>query len=140
MWGQRNSKFAATMGMQLLAKIHCLESQLGNVNRRQNHPVDKLSKWINFIGDASDRVGGVDELNSHIDAQEVQITQLANMVNNLVGKTEGQAKKIKELQSDCEGHQKVINTLTCKIILLEQCAEDLQKKAFPNVGEKLPNF
>jgi hypothetical protein len=34
----------------------------------------------------------VDELNSRIDAQEVQIKQLANMVNNLVGTTTGQAK------------------------------------------------
>jgi hypothetical protein len=99
--GQRNSKFAAAMGMQLLAKIHCLESQLGNISRQQNHPIDKLSERIDFIGNASDRVGGVvDELNSHIDAQEVQISQLADMVNNLIGKTEGQAKKIKELQSD----------------------------------------
>ena len=88
---------------------------------------------INFIGDASDRVGGVvDELNSHIDAQEVQIKQLANMVNDLVGKTEGQAKAIKKLRSDRESHRKVINMLTHKIIALEQCIKDVQKKVFPS--------
>jgi hypothetical protein len=126
--------------MQLLAKIHCLESQLGNISRQQNHPIDKLSKRIDFIGDTSDWVGGVvDKLNSCIDVQEVQIAQLANMVNDLIGKTEGQAKKIKKLQLDHEGHRRVINTLTCKIISLEQCTEDLQKKVFPEVGEKLPN-
>jgi hypothetical protein len=31
MWGQRNLKFATAMGIQLLAKIHCLESQLGDI-------------------------------------------------------------------------------------------------------------
>jgi uncharacterized coiled-coil protein SlyX len=138
MWGQRNSKYA--IGTQLLTKIHCLESQLGDVGRHQNHPVDKLAECINFIGDASDCVGGVvDELNSHIDAQEVQIKQLANMVNNLVGKTKGQAKEIKELKLDCENHCKVINRLSHKIIALEQCIEDVQKKAFPQVGGTWPN-
>jgi hypothetical protein len=52
MWGQRNSKYAAIVGTQLLAKIHCLESQLGDVGRCQNHPVDKLAECIDFIGDA----------------------------------------------------------------------------------------
>jgi hypothetical protein len=141
MWGQRNSKFAAAMGIQLLAKIHCLESQLGDVSCCQNHPVDMLGECIDFISEASDHVGRVvDELNGRIDAQEVQIEQLANVVNNLVGKTEGQAKKIKELQSDCKGHCKVINTLTHKIIALEQCVEEVQKKAFPQVGGKWPSF
>jgi hypothetical protein len=56
-----------------------------------------LSERIDFIGDALDHVGGVvNELNSRVDAQEVQIAQLANMVNDLVGKTEGQVKRIKE--------------------------------------------
>jgi methyl-accepting chemotaxis protein len=136
MSGQRNGKYAAAVGMQLLAKIHCLESQLGNISRQQNHPIDKLSERIDFIGNASDRVGGVvDELNSHINAQEVQVSQLADMVNDLVGKTEGQAKVIKEMKSECERHRKIMNTLTAKVISLEQCAEDLQKKAFPNVRE-----
>jgi archaellum component FlaC len=139
MWGQRNLKFATAMGIQLLAKIHCLESQLGDIGHCQNHPVDMLGEHIDFISEASDCVGRVvDKLNGHIDAQEVQIEQLANMVNDLVRKTEGQAKKIKELQSDHEGHHKVINTLTHKIIALEQCVEDVQKKVFPNVGGKLP--
>jgi methyl-accepting chemotaxis protein len=92
-WGQRNLKFTAAIGIQLLAKIHCLESQLGDVGCRQNHPVDRLEECIDFIGEASNHVGGVvDKLNSRIDAQEVQIEQLANMVNDLVEKTEGQAR------------------------------------------------
>jgi hypothetical protein len=67
------------------------------------HGMQLLAK--NFIGDVSDCVGGVvGKLNSQIDAQEVQIAQLADMVNNLIRKTEEQVKKIKELQSDREGH------------------------------------
>jgi hypothetical protein len=136
MWGQRNSKFATVVGIQLLAKIHCLESQLGDIGRRQNHPVNRLEEHIDFMGDASDCVGCVvNKLNSRIDAQEVHIKQLASMVNNLVGKTEGQAKVIKELRLDRESHCKVINTLTHKIITLEQCVKDVQKKVFPKVRE-----
>jgi hypothetical protein len=81
----------------------------------------------------------VDKLNSCIDAQEVQIKRLANMVNDLIRKTEGQAKAIKELRLDHESHHKVINTLTHKIIALEQCVEDVQKKVFPQVGGTWPN-
>jgi hypothetical protein len=72
---------------------------------------------------------------SEIDAQDIQIKQLANMVNNLVGKTENQANEIKGLKCNWEEHRKVINTLTAKMIALEQCVEDVQKKAFPKVGE-----
>jgi hypothetical protein len=54
MWGQRNSKYAAAIGVQLLAKIHCLESQLRDVGRLQNHPVDKLLEQTDFVGDAID--------------------------------------------------------------------------------------
>jgi hypothetical protein len=57
------------------------------------------------------------------------------MVNDLVGKTEAQAKEIKNLKSDRELHCKVINTMTAKVIALEQCVEDVQKKAFPSVRE-----
>jgi hypothetical protein len=59
MWGQRNSKYTAAVGTQLLAKIHCLESQLRDVSRLQNHPVDKLQEQTNLVGDAVDRVGRV---------------------------------------------------------------------------------
>jgi septation ring formation regulator EzrA len=136
MWGQRNSKFAAAMGIQLLARIHHLESQLGDVGHQQNHPVDRLEEHINFIGNTSDHIGSiVDKLNSRIDAQEVQIEQLANMVNDLVGKSKGQAKEIKNLKVDRESHRKVINTMTTKVITLGQCVEDVQKKAFPKVRE-----
>jgi hypothetical protein len=99
MWGQRNSKYAAAIGTQLLVKIHLLDNKIGRVDRTQNHPVDRLEERIDFIGDASDRVGKVvDELNGRIDCQDVQIQQLADMVNDLVGKVEGQAKTIKGLK------------------------------------------
>ena len=78
----------------------------------------------------------VDELNSCIDAQDVQIDQLANMVNDLVKRMEGQQKEIKLLKNNREEHHKVINTLTAKVIALKQCIEDVQKKAFPKVRGK----
>jgi archaellum component FlaC len=140
MWGQRNSKYATAIGTQLLAKIHVLDNKIGLVGRQQSHPIDRLGERINFIGEALDCVGKVvDKLNSQIDVQEVQIEQLANLVNDLVGKTEGQAKEIKLLKNNCEEHHKVINTLTAKVIVLEQCMEDIQKKAFPQVGGTWPN-
>jgi predicted nucleic acid-binding Zn-ribbon protein len=67
--------------------------------------------------------------------QVVQIEQLANMVNDLIGRTEKQAKEIKGLKDNREEHRKVINTLTTKVIVLEQCVEDIQRKVFPNVRE-----
>jgi uncharacterized coiled-coil protein SlyX len=83
-----------------------------------------------------DCVGSVvDELNDRINLQDVQIEQLASMVNDLVGKVEGQAKEIKNLKANRESHCKVINTMTAKVIALEQCMEDIQKKAFPQVRE-----
>ena len=89
------------------------------------------------MGEAADCVGRVvDELNGHIDAQDVQIEQLANMVNDLVGTVEGQAKKIKQLKSNQETQCKVLNNLTAKFIALEECVEDVQKKVFPKVGDK----
>jgi hypothetical protein len=89
MWGQRNSKYAAAVGSQLLAKIHVLDDKVGRVSRQQNHPIDCLDECIDFVGEASDHVGKVDdELNSWIDTQDVQIEQLANMVNDLARKTE----------------------------------------------------
>jgi uncharacterized coiled-coil protein SlyX len=81
----------------------------------------------------------VDELNSHIDIQDIQIQQLANMVNDLVGKVEGQAKAIKGLKESQEEQRKVINRMTSKVIALEQYTEDIQKKVFPQVGGTLPN-
>jgi uncharacterized coiled-coil protein SlyX len=140
MWGQRNSKYAATVGTQLLAKIHMLDNKIGRVDRQQNHLVDHLDECIDFVGEATDRVGKVvDELNSHIDVQDIQIQQLANMVNDLVGKVEGQAKAIKGLKESWEEQCKVINRMTAKVIALEQCTEDIQKKVFPQVGGTLPN-
>lgn len=80
MWGQRNSKYATVVGTQLLAKIHCLDSKIGAINCQQNHPIDCLEEHIDFIRDASGHIGRVvDELNSCIDAQEVQVEQLVNM-------------------------------------------------------------
>jgi uncharacterized coiled-coil protein SlyX len=137
MWGQRNSKYTTAIGTQLLAKIHVLDNKIGQVDRTQNHPVDCLEERIDFIGDASDRVGKVvDKLNGRIDCQDVQIQQLADMVNELVGKVEGQAKAIKSLKEGREEQRKVLNRMTAKVIALEQYTEDIQKKVFPKVRRR----
>ena len=95
-----------------------------NASQLQNHLVNCLSEQIDFVGEASDWVGSIaDELNSCIDAQDIQINQLANMVNDLVGKVEGQAKQLKEERQCQEEHCKVINTLTAKLITMEQCVK-----------------
>ena len=131
---QCQAKYVATVGTQLLAKIHVLHEKMVCLDQRQDHPIDRLDECINFVGNATDRVGGVvNELNSRIDAQDVQIEQLANMVNNLVGTIEGQANEIKQLESNQETQWKVLNTLTARFIALEECVEDIQKKAFPKV-------
>jgi hypothetical protein len=136
MAGQRNAKYAAAVGTQLLAKIHILDSKVECVSRQQNHPIDHLDEHIDFVREASDCVGKVvDELNNRIDMQDVQIKQLANMVNDLVGKVENQANEIKGLKRNREGHRKVINNLTAKLIAMGGCLEDVQKKAFPRVRE-----
>lgn len=106
--------------VQLLAKIHCLLSSLEDMSHCQNHLVDRLADCINFVGDTSNWVGQVvDELNSRIDAQDTQMDQLANMVNNFIGKVESQAKEIKMLKTNQEDHHHVINTMTAKVIALE---------------------
>jgi methyl-accepting chemotaxis protein len=105
MWGQRNSKYAAAIGTQLLAKIHVLDNKIGRVDCQQNHLVDRLEEHLNFTGDTSDQVGKVvDELNHRIDIQDVQIQQLANMVNDLVRRVEKQTKDIKVLKDNWEEH------------------------------------
>jgi hypothetical protein len=82
---------------------------------------------IDFMGEASDKLGRfINEFNNRIDTQDVQIEQLANMVN-LIGKVEGQQKEIKLFKSNHEEHHKVI--------ALEECVEDVQKKVFPQVGK-----
>ena len=137
MAGQRQAKYAAAVGTQLLAKIHVLHKKMIYLDQRQDHLIDHLDEHVNFVGEATDHVGRVvDELNSCIDAQDVQIEQLANMVNDLVGMVEGQAKEIKQLKSNQETQQKVLNNLTAKFIALEDCMEDMQKKAFPKVRGK----
>ena len=137
MAGQRQAKYAAAVGTQLLAKIHMLHERMICLDQRQDHLIDRLDEHVNFVGEATDHVGRVvDELNSRIDAQDVQIEQLANMVNDLVGMVEGQAKEIKQLKLNQETQQKVLNNLTAKFIALEDCVEDVQKKAFPKVRGK----
>jgi uncharacterized coiled-coil protein SlyX len=134
MAGQRQAKYAAAVGTQLLAKIHVLHDKVVRLDQHQDHPIDCLNERIDFVGEATDRVGKVfDELNNCIDAQDVQINQLANMVNDLVGKVESQAKEIGLLKSNQDGQRKVINCLTAKLIALEECMEDVQRKAFPKV-------
>ena len=136
MAGQRQAKYAATVGTQLLAKIHVLNEKMIHLDQHQDHPIDHLDKRVDFVGEATDRVGRVvDELNHCIDVQDVQIDQLANMVNDLVGTVESQAKEIKLLKLNQEDQRKVLNCLTAKFIALEECVEDVQKKAFPKVRE-----
>ena len=135
MAGQCQAKYAATVGTQLLAKIHVLHEKMIRLDQRQDHPIDPLGKHVDFVGEATDCVGRVvDKLNHRIDTQNVQINQLANMVNNLVGTVESQAKEIKLLKTNQEDQCKVINRLTTKFIALEECVEDVQKKAFPKVS------
>ena len=137
MAGQQQAKYAAVVGTQLLSKIHVLHKKMLCLDHRQDHPIDRLEERIDFMGDASDCIGRVvDELNGRIDAQDVQIEQLANMVNDLIRKVERQAKEIKEYKTTQECHRKVINTLTTKLIALEESIEDVQKKAFPKVRGK----
>ena len=137
MAGQRQAKYAAAVGTQLLAKIHMLNKKMIRLDQRQDHPIDCLDEHIDFVGEAADHIGRVvDELNSRIDAQDVQIEQLANMVNDLVGMVESQANEIKQLNSNQETQRKVLNNLTAKFIALEDCVEDIQKKAFPKVRGK----
>ena len=74
MAGQRDAKYAAAVGTQLLAKIHILDNKVGHISHQQNHPINRLDESIDFIGEASDHVGKVvDKLNNHIDPQDVQI-------------------------------------------------------------------
>ena len=136
MAGQRQAKYAATVGTQLLAKINVLHNKVVRLDQRQDHPIDCLDECINFVGEVTDHVGKViDELNSCIDTQDVQIEQLANMVNDLIRKVENQANKIKGLKRNWEEHCRVINNLTAKLIAVEEGLEDIQKKVFPKVRE-----
>ena len=134
MAGQHQAKYAAAVGTQLLAKIHMLHNKVDQLDYQQDHPIDHLDERIDFVGEATNCVGKVvDELNNRIDAQDMQINQLANMVNDLIGKVESQSKEIKLLKSNQEDQCKVINHFTTKLIALEECVEDVQKKVFPEV-------
>ena len=134
MASQLQAKCATMVGTQLLAKIHVLHNKVVCLDQCQDHPIDRLDECIEFVGEATNCVGKVvDELNNCIDAQDVQIDQLANMVNDLVRKVESQAKEIKLLKSNQEDQHKVINRLMAKLIALEECVEDVQKKVFPKV-------
>ena len=65
MAGQHHTKYATVVGTQLLAKLHVLHEKMICLDQRQDHPIDRLDKCLNFVGNATDRVGGVvDELNS----------------------------------------------------------------------------
>ena len=103
MAGQHQAKYAASVGTQLLAKIHVLHKKMIRLDQCQDHPIDHLNERVDFVGEATDHVGRVvDKLNSRIDAQDIQIEQLANMVNDLVGTVESQAKEIKQLKLNQE--------------------------------------
>jgi hypothetical protein len=137
MWGQRSSCYAAMDGTQLLAKIHQLQLSIDGVGCLQHH---RLAKHVDFVGDASDRVGRVvDELNNCIDMQDIQINQLANVVSELVGEVEGQKKGLDVCKKSIEEHCKVISNLTTKLMMLDNHVRDFQQKVFPQVGGKWPN-
>jgi hypothetical protein len=36
MWGQQNSKYTTAVGTQLLARIHKVESRVGDLDHQQN--------------------------------------------------------------------------------------------------------
>ena len=59
MAGQRQAKYAAAVGTQLLAMIHMLHKKMIRLDQRQDHPIDRLDKHVDFIGEATDRVGRV---------------------------------------------------------------------------------
>ena len=95
MAGQHQAKYTSAVGTQLLAKIHVLHKKMIRLDQRQDHPIDCLDERVDFMGEATDCVGRVvDELNHRIDAQDVQIKQLANMVNDLVSTVADQAKEM----------------------------------------------
>ena len=50
MAGQRQVKYATTVGTQLLAKIHVLHDKVVRLDQRQDHPIDCLDEHINFVG------------------------------------------------------------------------------------------
>ena len=110
MAGQCQAKYAAAVGTQLLAKIHVLHEKMICLDQHQDHPIDRLDEHINFVGEATDC--------------------------DLVGTVESQAKEIKQLKLNQETQRKVLNNLTTKFIALEECVEDVQKKAFPKVRDK----
>ena len=55
MASQRQAKYAAAVGTQLLSKIHVLHEKVIRLDQRQDHPIDCLDEHINFVGDAADR-------------------------------------------------------------------------------------
>ena len=72
MAGQHQAKYAATVGTQLLAKIHMLHNKVVRLDQCQDHLIDCLDGHIDFVGEATNCIGKVvDELNNHIDVQDV---------------------------------------------------------------------
>ena len=57
--GQRQAKYAAAVGTQLLAKVHMLHKKIIRLDQCQDHPIDHLDECINFVGNATDRIGGL---------------------------------------------------------------------------------
>jgi hypothetical protein len=57
MWGQRSLCYAATVRSHLLAKIHQVQSSIVEMDCKQNHPLDCLDECVDFMGEASDKLG-----------------------------------------------------------------------------------
>ena len=58
MAGQCQAKYAVTVSTQLLAKIHMLHEKMVCLDQCQDHPIDRLDERIDFMGNATDHVGG----------------------------------------------------------------------------------
>jgi hypothetical protein len=81
MWMQRLVCYTTVVGTNLLAKIHHLYLAIEGVALTQNHPLDKLAKCINFVGNHSNHISRkVDSLHKCIDEQDIQIDQLSTIV------------------------------------------------------------
>jgi archaellum component FlaC len=113
-WTQCLSCYATIVRIPLWGQIHQLHLVVENIVLSQNHPLDQLSKCINFVGDHSYKIGKmVDGLHDHIEEQDIKINQLATMVSNLVGTVEAQ-KELEICKKAIEDQCQIINTMTTK--------------------------
>jgi hypothetical protein len=75
----------------------------------------------------------MDKLHDQINKQDVKVEQLANIVNELVGTVKAQRKELAVHKMSLNKHCQVINTLTAKLMHMDDCMEEVQRKVFPQV-------